>query len=108
MLDDKWSMQDSEGVRTKLERWRMQMPYAYDQYSGTSASSSTIFRGGGKNRRRPADAVSGGKFSCFGNLCGYECSIVCGGDNVGPKNKSGAANKRVARPPSLDSVSTYF
>ncbi|KAK9725582.1 hypothetical protein RND81_05G154700 [Saponaria officinalis] len=107
MLDDKWTVDESEGVRTKLERWRTEMPPLYD-YNYTTDSSSTIFGTRKHSRRHTYD---GGKFSCFSNICGLECSIVCGkGDNNGSTNrtKKGVTNKQVARAPSINSVSTYF
>uniref|UniRef100_A0A803LS43 C2 domain-containing protein n=1 Tax=Chenopodium quinoa TaxID=63459 RepID=A0A803LS43_CHEQI len=107
---------ESEGVRTKLERWRSEMPMAYGYGGsyidgGSSSSSSTIFPRTIHTRRYTADGGAG-KFSCFGNICGYECSIVCGkNDEDDDNNKNGggkAKNKYDARSPSLDSVSTYF
>ncbi|XP_021722012.1 uncharacterized protein LOC110689542 [Chenopodium quinoa] len=106
---------ESEGVRTKLERWRSEMPTAYgygDSYiDGDGSSSSTFFPRTIHTRRHTADGGAG-KISCFGNICGYECSIVCGkNDEDDDNNKNGggkAKNKYDARAPSLDSVSTYF
>ncbi|GAB4843666.1 hypothetical protein Ancab_013630 [Ancistrocladus abbreviatus] len=97
LLYDKWSMDDgSEGLRTKLDRWRTQLPTLYDYSSYTSTAFAP------KHARRHTEA--GGKFSCFGNIAGYECSIVCG--KSAPKKR--AANKRLARAPSLESMSTYL
>ncbi|KAL9232931.1 hypothetical protein vseg_007991 [Gypsophila vaccaria] len=106
LLYDKWSAGESEGVETKLERWRTEMPPLYD-YSNTT-DSSTIFYGRKHSRRH---TESGGKFSCFSNICGLQCSIVCGkGGNNGSTNRTNkdTTTKHVARAPSLDSVSTYF
>ncbi|KNA25774.1 hypothetical protein SOVF_003850 [Spinacia oleracea] len=103
---------ESEGVRTKLERWRAEMPTAYG-YGGSylgdggSSSSSSIFPRATHNQRHTADGGAG-KFSCFGNICGYECSIVCGRNNNDVHGGAKAKNKYDARAPSIDSVSTYF
>ncbi|GAB4851339.1 hypothetical protein Ancab_030732 [Ancistrocladus abbreviatus] len=97
MLDGKWSPDDgSEGLRTKLDRWRTQLPTLYDYNSMTSTAFAPR-----QGRRRAED---GGEFTCFGNIAGYECSMVCG--RSAPKKR--AANKRLARTPSLDSISTYL
>ncbi|KAK9671748.1 hypothetical protein RND81_12G051800 [Saponaria officinalis] len=106
MLDDKWTIDESEGVKTKLERWRTEMPPLYD-YSHTTDSSSTIFYGRKYSRRH---TEGGGKFSCFSNICGLECSIVCGkgGNSSTKRTNKGTTSKNAARAPSLDSVSTYF
>ncbi|XP_047313113.1 uncharacterized protein LOC124916443 [Impatiens glandulifera] len=59
---DGWSMDESEeGLRSKMERWRTELPPLYDR-SFTESSCR--------------DAA--GMFSCFGNVCGLECQIVCG------------------------------
>lgn len=83
---DGWSMDESvEGLRSKLERWRTELPPLYDQgFDSVSypASSSTRTSGqGGHHARRhsAADAAGGsGLFSCFGNLAGYEYQCICG------------------------------
>ncbi|KAH6778095.1 Calcium-dependent lipid-binding family protein [Perilla frutescens var. hirtella] len=79
-LDDKqssvldgWSLdEDTEGLRSKLERWRTELPPLYDHhgYSSVSHRSSA-------HTRSHSDSSSG-LFSCFGNICGYECQCVCG------------------------------
>ncbi|KAL2923018.1 Protein SRC2 [Bienertia sinuspersici] len=105
VMNDKWSssiIDDSEGVRSKLERWRAEVPKSYG--GGSSISSSTIFPRTRHNRRHTTDG--GGKFSCFGNICGYECSIVCGKN--GGRGGDGCKRKYAGRAPSIDSVSTYF
>ncbi|CAO2831998.1 unnamed protein product [Amaranthus hypochondriacus] len=107
IMDETWSsINKTEGVRTKLERWRTDIPTTYD-YSrsyGGSGSTSSIFPRTKHNRRHTA-TDGGGKFSCFSNICGYECSIVCG-RNEG--DSSHAKGKYLARAPSLDSMSTYL
>ncbi|KAI4371917.1 hypothetical protein MLD38_010212 [Melastoma candidum] len=70
-----------EGLQSKLERWRMELPMIYDKSDITSFSSSVVSSGSGGERhgRRHTDGGGqGGLFSCFSNICGCECSIVCG------------------------------
>ncbi|KAJ8423984.1 hypothetical protein Cgig2_030085 [Carnegiea gigantea] len=109
MMDDKWSMDESEGVMTKLERWRTQMPPQYEYDGRSTDGTSSIFPT--KHRRRHTDGDNNNgssKFSCFGNICGYECSIVCGqhsgNGNHKNKHRRNSANKHAARAPSLDSI----
>ncbi|XP_059290388.1 uncharacterized protein LOC132043943 [Lycium ferocissimum] len=80
LLDDKkssvldgWSLDEStEGLRSKLERWRTELPPVYDRGTGSSSYRST-----GRHGRRRSDGGSS-LFSCFGNICGYECQCICG------------------------------
>lgn len=108
IMDDN-SMVENEGVRTKLERWRSDMPNTYDYggsyVGGGSSSSSTIFPRSKHTRRHTTEGANG-KFSCFGNICGYECSIVCGRNDG--DYKKGVKSKYVGRAPSTDYVSTYL
>ncbi|KAL3828302.1 hypothetical protein ACJIZ3_017104 [Penstemon smallii] len=68
-----WSLDESvEGLRSKLERWRTELPPLYDRGNSTST-----YRSSGKHARRSNDNGSG-LFSCFGNIYGYECQCVCG------------------------------
>ncbi|CAI9118021.1 OLC1v1019522C1 [Oldenlandia corymbosa var. corymbosa] len=70
---DGWSIDESvEGLRSKLERWRTELPPLYDR--GYASSS---FRSTGQHKRRNTDG-STGMFSCFGNIYGYECQCICG------------------------------
>ena len=83
MLDG-WSMDESvEGLRSKLERWRMELPPLYDRggYSTSSYKTSSSQR-----TRRNTSNNESGLFSCFGNIFGYECQCVCGK----PKGRKGA------------------
>lgn len=71
---DGWSLDGStEGLRSKLERWRTELPPIYDRGYSSSSFPSTSH-----HRRRHSDGGSSGMFSCFGNICGYECQCVCG------------------------------
>ncbi|KAG5224125.1 C2 calcium-dependent membrane targeting [Salix suchowensis] len=74
ILED-WTENDSaEGLRTKLERWRTELPPIYDNDLRKMQSRGRHR----KQRRRP----EGGRlFSCFGNAFGCEISITCGGRN---------------------------
>uniref|UniRef100_A0A0V0HY02 Putative ovule protein n=1 Tax=Solanum chacoense TaxID=4108 RepID=A0A0V0HY02_SOLCH len=70
---DGWSIDESvEGLRSKLERWRTELPPLYDRGMASSSYHST-----GRHTRRHTDGGSG-LFSCFGNFYGYECQCVCG------------------------------
>lgn len=70
---DGWSLDESvEGLRSKLERWRTELPPVYDRGQASSSYHST-----GRHTRRQARGSSG-LFSCFGNIMGYECQCVCG------------------------------
>ncbi|PIN15651.1 hypothetical protein CDL12_11705 [Handroanthus impetiginosus] len=70
---DGWSLDESvEGLRSKLERWRMELPPLYDR--GFSSSS---YKSSGHHVRRHTDGGTG-LFSCFGNIFGYECQCICG------------------------------
>ncbi|CAN6825811.1 unnamed protein product [Brassica oleracea] len=116
-----WSLEDDRNIeclRSKLERWRTELPPLYDL--GSSHQSSDVGReivpvsangGGGKSSRRKAPTVKkkkkhnrrhteggNGLFSCFSNLCGVECTFVCGGgsDHDGSKKKGGS--KRLPPP----------
>ncbi|KAL2530860.1 Calcium-dependent lipid-binding (CaLB domain) family protein [Forsythia ovata] len=72
---DGWSLDESvEGLKSKLERWRMELPPLYDRGFSTSSYQS---KSSARPTRRQADS-SIGLFSCFGNICGYECQCICG------------------------------
>lgn len=87
------SLNDSvEGLQSKLERWRTELPPVYDRGELSSFQASES-----RHSRRHSDG--GGLFSCFSNICGCECSIVCGGDK--PPKKSGSGR----RTPSADNIS---
>lgn len=72
---DGWSMDESvEGLRSKLERWRMELPPLYDNAAAGDFSPSSYM----SSTRSKADKPKDGKFSCFGNIFGIECHCVCG------------------------------
>lgn len=78
--------QDSvEGLKTRIERWRTEMPPLYDRKNGVPNPRGVRggARGGGKGTRRHSDG--GGLFSCFGNAYGCEFSINIGGGATAKK-----------------------
>ncbi|KAL0322583.1 UNVERIFIED_CONTAM: hypothetical protein Sangu_1877600 [Sesamum angustifolium] len=95
---DGWSLDESvEGLRSKLERWRTELPPLYDNGFSTSSYKSS----GGQHGRRHSDGGSG-LFSCFGNICGYECQCICG-KPPGKRNQSRFAASSVG-----SKVDQYF
>ncbi|KAH7859118.1 hypothetical protein Vadar_031773 [Vaccinium darrowii] len=73
-LLDGWTVDESmEGLQSKLERWRTELPPLYDR--GGFPSSS--FRSTSQHIQRDTDDESG-LFSCFRNIYGYECQCICG------------------------------
>ncbi|KAJ9182342.1 hypothetical protein P3X46_006346 [Hevea brasiliensis] len=77
-----WGLESSmEGLQSKLERWRTDLPVTYDR-SGLSTLCSGS-RGLMKHNTSDSDSDSDVVFSCFGAICGVECSIVCGGSPRG-------------------------
>ncbi|KAL0885180.1 hypothetical protein Bca101_009162 [Brassica carinata] len=104
-----------EGLRSKLERWQANLPVVLDVGSSYQPSSdyktssnfnpkssykpneitvqrnqqmivAPVQKQGGKKKK----GGDNGLFSCFGNICGIECSIVCGGSSgqkASKKNK---------------------
>ncbi|KAJ8763956.1 hypothetical protein K2173_003738 [Erythroxylum novogranatense] len=102
-----WNMDGAESLRSKLERWRAEAPPVYDRGSVlsdfTTGSGKPSGHSGGKssrdrNHRHSTDG--NGLFSCFGSICGIECSIVCGASND-QKGKG----RRVSRSPSSSILS---
>lgn len=90
---DEWSLNDTElGLRSKLERWRSEMPPLYD--GGYSSSSS--FRSNSLRQKRHEDEEDMGAFSIIGNIFGYECQCVCGPPSpktIKAKSRSGRLRK---------------
>ncbi|OVA03689.1 C2 calcium-dependent membrane targeting [Macleaya cordata] len=85
VLED-WEAEASvEGLRSKLERWRTELPPIYDRGRGT-------YRANGERPRRHTDG-GGGLLSCFGDMYGFECSISCG---LKPRGKGGKGKSRLS------------
>ncbi|KAG7996628.1 hypothetical protein I3843_01G170400, partial [Carya illinoinensis] len=77
------SMDESvEGLQSKLERWRTELPPVYDTGEFSSVMSSKNHE---KEQRKPDGG--NGLFSCFSNICGCQCQIVCGGDSANKPSK---------------------
>ncbi|KAG8380401.1 hypothetical protein BUALT_Bualt06G0011500 [Buddleja alternifolia] len=86
VLED-WKVEESsvEGLKTKIERWRMESPQVYDQKRFEKVNGRGKKRAAPHRRRKTVDNVGGGgggPFSCFGNACGCEFTIVCGSNGV--------------------------
>jgi len=84
-----WSLDESvEGLQSKLERWRSDLPPVIDR--GELSSHPTSSTKTSRHSRRHTDGGStpggggvragGGRglFSCFSKICGVECYIGCG------------------------------
>ncbi|XP_058745749.1 uncharacterized protein LOC131618570 [Vicia villosa] len=100
-----WSLDESvEGLGSKLERWRTELPPVIDNGEMSSLpTTNTTKTKSSRHSRRHTDGGNG-LFSCFSNICGVECSIVCGGD---PKAKA-KANKNSRRQTSSDDSSSLL
>ncbi|KAG5240740.1 C2 domain-containing protein [Salix suchowensis] len=90
-----------EGLQSKLERWRAELPPVYDasdisSFPATSTSKESRIA---KLHSRRHSADDDGTFTCFGRFCGLECSIVCGG----PSRKKADENRN--RSHSMDNLS---
>ena len=77
---DGWSENSgTEGMKTKIERWRNELTPAYEDYDDErKVLRQTSKRVGRTPRRR---GQGGGPCSCFGSVFGIEISITCGGGN---------------------------
>ncbi|XP_027935502.1 serine/arginine repetitive matrix protein 1-like [Vigna unguiculata] len=105
-----WSLDGSmEGLQSKMERWRSDLPPVVDQgeLSSHRSSSTKTSRhsrrhtdggstpggggggsgsGGGSGGKGKGKGRSGaGLFSCFSKICGVECYVGCGSDSKGKK-----------------------
>ncbi|GMI72070.1 hypothetical protein HRI_000876300 [Hibiscus trionum] len=94
-----WSLDEDslEGFRSKLEQWRNEEPPVYDWSSDTSNSfSGTSSSKRSRHARRHSD--NSGSFKCFGNICGCQFTISCGGGGGG--EDTGKRNGNLHRAPS--------
>ncbi|XP_050215976.1 uncharacterized protein LOC126667054 [Mercurialis annua] len=99
-----WSLESTmEGLQSKLERWRAELPPVYDrsELSSYPMSSVAVDRKREISHARRRSSGGDGAFTCFGTFCGLECSIVCGGNGPGNKKNMG----RVKRVPSTGNLS---
>ncbi|PQQ18967.1 uncharacterized protein Pyn_22544 [Prunus yedoensis var. nudiflora] len=100
-LLDEWTDQDSvEGLKTKIERWRTELPPVYDCKNKNNNNNNTsrhpkLLQSShhGTNRlpkSRRSRSSGGSLFSCF--ALGCELSISCGGGKKSKKKSSGKVN----------------
>lgn len=90
-----WTESDSvEGLRTKLERWRAELPPVYDSDVRNMQAKS-------KHRKSKRRTERGKLFSCMGNAFGLEISISCGGGRSKKRN----GNRKVCHLSSVDGES---
>ncbi|KAL0303000.1 UNVERIFIED_CONTAM: hypothetical protein Sradi_6168100 [Sesamum radiatum] len=92
VLED-WTVEESsmEGLKSKIERWRMELPQN-QRYHRLEDSNKRREKKRGHRRRKTAndaDDDEARRFSCFGNAYGCEFTIVCGSKNGSRKSKSG-------------------
>ncbi|XP_042515667.1 uncharacterized protein LOC122089953 [Macadamia integrifolia] len=94
-----WSVEDGsvEGLRTKLEKWRKELPPIYDNGYGSYRTPRRHVR------RHTEGEMGGGLFSCFGGRYGCEFTIFCG---PGPKKKKRRNNDKFQLSPSDSLVLT--
>lgn len=92
MLDG-WSMDESvEGLRSKLERWQMELPplQAGGDFSATESSYKSS--SSSQRTRRTNKEKDDGSFSCFGNIFGIEVQCVCGKPAGGKKRRPSSSS----------------
>ncbi|KAL6545267.1 hypothetical protein OROGR_009141 [Orobanche gracilis] len=87
VLED-WMVEETsmEGLKSKIERWRMEIPPKYDQRYQRLENGKRREKKRKHPRRKTADSNDGGRdggglFTCFGNAYGCEFTIVCGANN---------------------------
>ncbi|XP_004494967.1 uncharacterized protein [Cicer arietinum] len=86
---DDWSESNcSEGMNTKIQRWRHELTPAYNKEEYDEIEK----RVGGKTPGRPVSR-KGKLFSCFGTAFGCEFSISCGGGNQKKKREIGKSHR---------------
>lgn len=98
-----WSLDESiEGLKSKLQRWRTELPPLYDHqgYSSASHKSSTHTR----SRSESSASTPSGLFSCFGTFCGYECQCIIGQPPSPKKKRSGSRFSSSVGSPTRSSI----
>ena len=94
VLED-WTVEESpeDGVMTRIERWRMDLPQEYDQkYERLGKGKKKETKRQHHRKTKTAGEVEDdGRFTCFGTALGCEFTIVCGGGN---NKKGGRKNRR--------------
>lgn len=77
-----WTVEESsvEGLKSKIDRWRMELPQVYNNYE-THNHRGVEGKTSKRSRRRGGSASDTRMISCFGNICGCEITIVCGGND---------------------------
>lgn len=88
-LMDEWADEDSvEGLKTKIERWRTELPPVYDtKNSNQNLKVLPSTHRSTRRKSRRSRSTGGGLFSCF--ALGCEISISCGGKGKPKKKSSG-------------------
>ncbi|KAI3459051.1 hypothetical protein Pfo_015714 [Paulownia fortunei] len=87
VLED-WTVEETsmEGLKSKIERWRMELPQIYDQRYHRLENSKRREKKRNHRRRKTADDDGdSGLFTCFGNAYGCEFTIVCGANKNGSR-----------------------
>ncbi|KAK7258659.1 hypothetical protein RIF29_24241 [Crotalaria pallida] len=100
---DEWTENNStEGMKTKMERWRNEFTPVYDDLDTEIIKKlrQTPKRISSQQRRR------NGLCSCFGTVFGCEISITCGGGNR--RKKIGGGKGRVTNASDLTEDHQYF
>ncbi|XP_074307857.1 uncharacterized protein LOC141642813 [Silene latifolia] len=72
--------QSEEGVMSKIERWKTELHHPMTMYGKDSGVNGSGLRHNKRVHRR-SKTESGKLFRCFGKVCGFEFTIVCGGDH---------------------------
>ncbi|WOH05422.1 hypothetical protein DCAR_0624838 [Daucus carota subsp. sativus] len=78
-----WTVEDSsiEGLKSKIDRWRMEVPSVYNNYENPDNQRGAGGKAPKRARSRRRSGSSDARLvSCFGSICGCEITIVCGGD----------------------------
>ncbi|KAK8684636.1 hypothetical protein V6N13_040652 [Hibiscus sabdariffa] len=94
-----WNLDNEsiEGLQSKLERWRTEESPISDWSNDVSSSLSwTPASHRSRHARRHSSDDDGGTIKCFGNICGCQISITCGGG--GGEETTGRKKGKLHRP----------